>query len=841
MRPFFFQIHWFLGITAGLVLALMGVTGAMMSFENEIMTALSPGIMTVAERPARRLSPDALIARASAQRDGLRVATLVVEGDATRAAMVTFDPPEGKKGRGERSYIDPYDGHLLGQARGAGFFRTVEILHRWLALPGNNNGIGRQITGFSALALVFFALSGLYLRWPRKPLDWRAWLVLDLRRTGRNLYRTLHAVIGGWVLLFYLLSATTGLWWSYDWYRQGVRHALTGKSEQGEREQEQGGRDRPDGPAPMLATAWAALLRDTGGRFDAVTISMPRDGKPVRFRVLLPDARHDRMTDELRIGQKDGRIVKADRYAARPLGETIVSSMYEVHRGAFFGVPGRIAIFLASLTMPLFAVTGLLLYFGRRRKKRALRMLDLPAAAGAGAHGEEGLLIAYASQTGGAERVARQTAAAFDGARLLPLAQVDEAALAEARRALFVVSTHGEGAPPDMARGFVRRMMAAPVAATHLSYAVLALGDREYPDFCAFGHAVDRWLHGSGGRRLFDMIEMNGEDGDAQRQWQQQLAAIGAAPDIPDFVAADYGEWRLVKRAHLNPGSAGAPIFHIVLTPADDVLPQWAAGDIAEVSPRNDPARVAAFLAATGLDGGALLEGERVDARLARSILPDPREEAGAGPDELLAALRPLPHREYSIASVPADGRLELLVRQCVRDDGMPGIGSAWLTAHAAEGGAVALRIRANPGFRAPAEGGPLILIGNGSGLAGLRAHLRQGAAKGEGGHWLLFGERSAAHDLLFDEELRAWLADGTLARLDRCFSRDADCGRHVQQLVAAVAAELLRRVDDGAAIMVCGSLEGMAPAVDAALRAILGDERLEALAEAGRYRRDIY
>src|SRR5690606_9755984 len=154
-----------------------------------------------------------------------------------------------------------------------------------------------------------------------------------------------------------------------------------------------------------------------------------------------------------------------------------------------------------------------LLYFARRRKKKALRELEMPV--GAPHAGASDTLIVHASQTGGAIRMARLTAAAFGDVPVVALSRLDPAMLAGAKRALFVISTYGEGAPPDTARGFARHTMAAPAALDHLDYAVLALGDREYPDFCAFGHGVDRWLHAGGGRRLFDMIEMDGEDADA--------------------------------------------------------------------------------------------------------------------------------------------------------------------------------------------------------------------------------------------------------------------------------------------------------------------------------------
>ncbi|MEE4451363.1 sulfite reductase flavoprotein subunit alpha [Novosphingobium resinovorum] len=852
-RRVLFQIHWFLGITAGLVLAIMGLTGATLSFENEIMRMLSPGIVTLDPGAAKPLAPDAVVARASAARGGLRVERLTVEADPASAWQVQFEAPAGQR-RGERVYVDPRDGRLLGQPNGTGFFRTVEDIHRWLALPGGSKGWGRQVTAISTLSLIFFALSGLYLRWPKRVLDWRSWFVLDLRKSARNLYRELHVVIGSWIFLAYLLSALTGLWWSYEWYREGAMVVLTGSAAQ-----EQGGERKARGkpgekpgskddaaetgtpaPAPKLALAWTTFRREMSGGYDSVSVTLPKDGTKAQFRALLPGARHDRMTDNLDIDTASGRLLKADRYDRRAGGKIVTTSVFEIHRGAFFGLAGRIVIFVTSLSMPLFTVTGLLLYFARRQRKRALAQVE--TAPGVSGPADEGMLVAYASQTGGAERLARQTAAVLGGARILPLSSVDDVVLAEARRALFVVSTYGEGEPPDRVRRFARETMASPPVATGLDYAVLALGDREYPQFCAFGHDVDRWLHAGGGRRLFDTIEVDGEDADAERQWQQQLAALGADPMAADFAPAQYGQWRLAERRLLNPQSAGGPAFLLALEPGEDEphdWPQsWQAGDIAEIRPANDPAAVAAFLATAGLDGQVPVHGRPLADHLADAVLPVSFEVTA---EDVVATLRPLPHREYSIASIPSDRRIELIVRQVRRDDGTLGLGSGWLTAHAPIGAGIALRLHANPGFRVPEGHGKLILIGNGTGLAGLRGHLRQAAARGSRGHWLLLGERNRARDAFLDDELQSWLADGTLARLERTWSRDGDCGRYIQDAITPAAPLLREQVEAGATILVCGSLLGMAPAVDAALREALGDARLEEMAEAGRYLRDIY
>ena len=134
-----------------------------------------------------------------------------------------------------------------------------------------------------------------------------------------------------------------------------------------------------------------------------------------------------------------------------------------------------------------------------------------------------------------------------------------------------------------------------------------------------------------------------------------------------------------------------------------------------------------------------------------------------------------------------------------------------------------------------------MLLIGNGTGIAGLRAHLKARAAAKLGGAWLIFGERQSRHDFHFREEIEDWQRTGVIERVDLAFSRDTAQCIYVQQRIVESGAALDDFVHRGAAIYVCGSLEGMAPGVDAALRQVLGGPLLESLAADGRYRRDVY
>ncbi|MGV8959622.1 MAG: sulfite reductase subunit alpha [Stenotrophomonas sp.] len=462
------------------------------------------------------------------------------------------------------------------------------------------------------------------------------------------------------------------------------------------------------------------------------------------------------------------------------------------------------------------------------------------------AGGETAVLVIWASQTGFAQQLAERSAEALratgTAVQLQPLDKVDAALLASSERVLFVASTTGEGDPPDHALAFLKRVMNEPRALPDLRYAVLALGDRSYDNFCAFGHQLDDWLRRQGAHALFDTIEVDNADPAALRHWQQLLGQLGGdTGDMPDWTAPDYQCWQLVDRQHLNPGSAGGAVHQLQLRPADIELPHWQAGDIAEIGPQHSDARVAQWLQSHDFDGNAAVEGGTLQSCLARSHLPETAAIATRDPQALAAALKPLPHREYSIASTPAEGHLQLLLRCQFHADGSPGLGSGWLCEHARVGDAIALRLRSNPNFHPPAVDQQLILIGNGTGIAGLRGHLRARIEAGARRNWLLFGERNAACDFHFGGELQQWRQQGWIEQLDTVFSRDNGSHRYVQDVLSAARGRLRQWVAEGATILVCGSLQGMAPAVDAVIEDSLGRDGKEALQMAGRYRRDVY
>lgn len=463
--------------------------------------------------------------------------------------------------------------------------------------------------------------------------------------------------------------------------------------------------------------------------------------------------------------------------------------------------------------------------------------------------GDARLLVLYASQTGFAQRLAELSTDSLRTAGATPaistLDALPPARLVASETALFIVSTTGEGDPPDNALAFAVEAMSTTPDLSRLRYALLALGDRRYARYCAFGHALDEWLRRCGATPLFDMVEVDNGDGGALRRWQYEIAQLAgggsAAIEEADWATPDYEPWTLVSRKQTNAGSVGGPVHDIWLR-ARGAMPRWTAGDLVEIGPEHDAASVAGWMQAHGVDDRMLDDAqghEPLSARLARARWPEPRE--GEDIAALVSRLEPLPHREYSIASIPEDGDLRLLVRLARRADGGLGLGSGWLCVHAPPDATIRLRIRSNPGFHPAPDDAPLVLIGNGTGIAGLRAHLAQRARSGGGRVWLLFGERQREHDLHYADELDAWARDGVLARTDFAFSRDRERPRYVQDALREAGDSLHAWIEAGAHLRVCGSAAGMATGVDETLRELLGDATVDALRRDGRYRRDVY
>jgi sulfite reductase (NADPH) flavoprotein alpha-component len=508
------------------------------------------------------------------------------------------------------------------------------------------------------------------------------------------------------------------------------------------------------------------------------------------------------------------------------------------------------------------------------------------------------LTILFATESGNSEALAmvakRDAGRLGFAARTLDAADATPAGLKDAGTLLVIASTWGEGDAPQRAERFMAALLAEDAAdLTGLRYAVLALGDRAYAQFCETGRVIDERLAALGAMRVAERLECDLDYESPAAAWLgSTLPALRDRAEEPDSVIhVDFGApavaavtkanpflAEITELQNLNSSRSGKQTFHVELSLAGSGI-TYQPGDAIGVVPQNDPAVVDAVLAATGLAAddalrealgsrhdittltghfvgqlGALTGDKRLVALAAdkdalaaylpgRQVIDVLAEHAvRLEGSQLLSILRPLPPRLYSVASsqraVPDEAHLLVsAVRYETHGRARGGVASTWIADRRRVGDTVPVYVKANPHFRLPADGDvPVIMIGPGTGVAPFRAFMQERDETGaKGRSWLFFGDRHYTHDFLYQLEWQDFIKRGVLSRMDVAFSRDQDAKVYVQQRILERAAALHGWMEEGARIYVCGDQAHMAKDVHAALRRVvaagkgISDERAEA------------
>lgn len=482
-----------------------------------------------------------------------------------------------------------------------------------------------------------------------------------------------------------------------------------------------------------------------------------------------------------------------------------------------------VLVFFAGLFLILLVYWLKLMVSSRKHKQRSFA--------------ENSYLIVYASQSGQTEAYAQQTAQQLQQMHIsvtcCDIAQITLQDLFSAKKILWMVSTYGEGDAPDSAQSFSQWFFKLNDDLSHLSFAILGFGDRAYSQFCGFAVRLQQHCIRLNAQPYFDLVQVDRNSLEDLGQWQLHLSkVIGQNVNIHHQMK-EWHEVQLKNRVLLNPGSQGTGLYHLKLHAPQSLT--WQSGDIVEIQCINTVQELEHFQTLyPQLNSGQLLQLRDKNLRK----IPD--LNICDNLDEWIAQFETLALREYSIASIPSQGQIELIVRQEVNENGL-GLGSGLLTESLTLDSSLPIHIRSHSAFHLVQENVPMIFIGNGSGLAGLWGHLQQRLAWNQHENWLIYGERQEEYDAIFSTQIQQWKESGHLTELDLVYSRDQKALKYVQDVLIARQSELQTWIERGAVIYVCGSLQGMAKGVDEALQQVIGEVSYQTLKNQKRYLRDVY
>ena len=513
------------------------------------------------------------------------------------------------------------------------------------------------------------------------------------------------------------------------------------------------------------------------------------------------------------------------------------------------------------------------------------------------------LTILYGTESGNSEALAaaaRKAASRLGFAvKLVDMAELTPAQVARDGNLLIIASTWGEGDPPQRAEAFYAALMAEDAPSFGAArYAVLALGDRAYVNFCEIGRRIDERLEALGAKRLGPRVECDLDYEAPAKAWidarlRELQDTQGGAVIHVDFarIPANEGgvtrtqpfEAEITERINLNSSRSTTETYHLELSMGGSGL-AYEPGDSLGIVPRNDPALAQEVLRAAGIStDDALLESliERFDittltrdqiatcAALTQdaelsAIAADPARASAfihdrqlidlleaapirLDPEQLTGLLRPLPPRYYSVASSRlAVGEEAHLLVAAVRWNShghrRNGVASVDMAERRATGDRLKVFLKPNTHFRLPSDPNQkIIMVGPGTGVAPSRAFMQQREAIGaRGPSWLFFGARNFTHDFLYQLEWQDWLASGVLTRMDVAFSRDQHEKIYVQHRMWQARRDLFAWLADGAILYVCGDANAMAKDVHATLLRIISDQSGQDEAGATEYLRGL-
>ncbi|TDQ06856.1 PepSY-associated TM helix domain-containing protein [Pedobacter metabolipauper] len=364
------QIHLWLGLTSGLFVCFLGITGCVLAFEREIENVSQPYRFTETQHKPL-LEPSRLKEIADKAIPGKHAHSVSYQpGKSSQVVYFAFEPEYYWI-----VFLNPYTGEVLKvKNMDDDFFRVMIMGHYYLWLPAN---IGQPVLASATLMFFFLLISGLILWWPKNKAASKKRFTIKWNAKWRRVNYDLHNVLGFYMTWILIFIAFSGLVMGFQWFAKSAYWVSSGGKKLNLFEETYSDStlvNAAAGRKPAIDILWART-RDTLQNFSgSLEVHVPDGPKSAIEVALNPDTDvfwktnyyyYDQYTlKEMEVAHVFGK------YANATVADKLMRMNYDIHIGAIAGIPGKIMAFLASLIAASLPITGFIIWRGRKKKNR---------------------------------------------------------------------------------------------------------------------------------------------------------------------------------------------------------------------------------------------------------------------------------------------------------------------------------------------------------------------------------------------------------------------------------------------------------------------------------------
>jgi uncharacterized iron-regulated membrane protein len=363
------KIHLWLGLSSGLLVFIIAITGCIYAFQEEIQNA-TQSYRFVEEQNKPFLPPSRIKSIAEHVLPDKAVHAVMYQGGGHAAKAIFYSDTATYY---YFVYINQYTGEVLKvKNENADFFRFIIDGHYYLWLPPD---VGHPLVASATLVFFIMVISGIILWWPRNKAGRKQRFRFNWKETTRWKRKNydLHNVMGFYICLLAMVFAVTGLVWGFQWFNKGYYALLSGGEKFIDYEEPHSkyvANYSEDMPA--MDRLWVQLQKDVpvGGSME---VHAPKDSVSTIEISINPDPKtywktDYRFFDQYSLKEMDVKHMWG-RFHNATNAQKVMRMNYDIHVGSVLGLPGKILAFCVSLIIASLPVTGFLIWWGRRNKK----------------------------------------------------------------------------------------------------------------------------------------------------------------------------------------------------------------------------------------------------------------------------------------------------------------------------------------------------------------------------------------------------------------------------------------------------------------------------------------